>query len=173
MHPSPPPPHPVDPESDSLPFLIHSLMAQDRSQRSVVSTHVRWLERLLASFESLALSKAKTTTASNPHPQPRDKLAYADQELWEDLSLDSMPEYYRQPHVPLPRVHCLYFEEMTVYNLAEYYPLFRMRVLFHFANLMFPAFTARKPPADSSHRPLLTPSQLAAIRYVNNFLTTR
>lgn len=157
----------VQPGSSDLPYLIHSLLGHDRERRSIISAHVRWLERLLAAYEVHLADKRW-----NPVQKEEDDLqaqhAYALQDLWDpQLLLNQAPEQGVGLHCPLPHPCTRYF---TGDQWLERHHL--MRPLFHFASYFLPLMGSAALGRYSGSASL-SPSQLSAISYVNSFLRTR
>ena len=149
----------VQPDTAGLPFLIHSLLGHDRDLRSTVSTHVRWLERLLAALEK----QCHVATCG---------FAYTQQKIWSvEIQVNEVPYAMEGMHCPLPEPHYRFFQPFQSVQRSQF-----IRPLLHFANYFFPLFTAKgKRLMAESYTPSLplSPSQLNAIAYVNYFLSTR
>ena len=157
----------VESDSANLPFLIHSLLGHDRELRSIVSTHVRWLERLLAAYEVYARCR---TEDKQTESDLEAGYAYSPQRVWRpEANISELPLGGEGLHCALPAL-CPCFEE----EYSSDIPRSRyMAPLFHFANYFFPIFTVRGRAENYMGSSPLSPSQLAAIAHVNNFLKTR
>ncbi len=153
-------------DTADLPFLIHSLLGHDRELRSAVSTHVRWLERLLAAYETECHQMKENGQLDGEKGRG---LAYSPCELWpEHVPLNEFPDVWEGLHCPLPEPY---------YPRCSNYPYVkrehRVRPLLHFANYLFPSSTAKGKAGEYSGSAPLSPAQVAAVSYVNGFVKTR
>lgn len=147
----------VQRDTEDLPFLVHSLLGHDRELRSTVSTHVRWLERVLAAHEAECHNQKERRYSDR---EGACGFAYSLQDIWaEPLSLDQLPGPLVGLHCPLP---CPADEAIQ-----------STRLLLHFTNYLFPVFTTKAKPEECQGSTSLSPSQLAAVTYVNKFVETR
>lgn len=159
--------------SNDLPFLVHCLLGHDRQLRQVVSTHVRWLERLLAAFEVTARQQHEDRQ-QNTEKDPEEGLAYCQQASWDaGIQLNELPPCGSGLHCPLPNT----FSHGCLRPYDSLSKVYLMKPLFHFANYFFPLFTAKGkdaiPQDGVSEASPISPSQRAAICYVTNFLKSR
>ena len=88
-------------EEDNLPFLIHALLGAHRDHRSLASTHIRWLERLLAALElPLVTNPRMYDSSSSSSSAP---FAYCNRWLWDtEISLADYPDPRMGLHLPRP-----------------------------------------------------------------------
>ena len=157
--------------SNDLPFLVHCLLGHDRQLRLVVSTHVRWLERLLAAFEVAAKQKCEDRQ-QNAEKDPEEGQAYCQQASWDSLTqLNEIPPCGSGLHCPLPNT----FSRRCLRPYESVSKVYLMKPLFHFANYFFPLSTTKGKDAvrQQDGASLVSPSQRAAISYVNKFLKSR
>ena len=137
-----------------------------------MAIHLRWLERSLAEFEKLIAEEqreCKQAISLGYDPQvPVVERAFILQPTW-DLTLphNGLPDEGEGLHCPLPRVP---YAAYRVHHCSRVVT----KILLHFANYIFPLFSSkgsRNLPVELSGT--LSPSQLAAIRYVNDFIQSR
>ena len=150
---------------------MHCLLGHDRQLRLVVSTHVRWLERLLAAFEVAAKQK-REDRQQNAEKDPEEGQAYCQQASWDSLTqLNEIPPCGSGLHCPLPNT----FSRRCLRPYESVSKVYLVKPLFHFANYFFPLSTAKGKDAvrQQDGASLVSPSQRAAISYVNKFLKSR
>ena len=169
---------------DNLPFLIHALLGAHRSHRSLAGTHVRWLERFLAAWEAeFSSNKALSRLPTYPlHPSPAPPpTAYCHRSLWQTtINSTDIPYPLEGMHVPIPFPHTTCFSLATLddrHRKANKLTKHFASIL-HFANYLYPLFTARGSKAGGGEgreeqASRLSPSQIAAVAHVNQFLTSR
>ena len=137
-----------------------------------MAIHLRWLERYLAEFEKLIADDIRERKQSISHgydPQvPAVERAFILQPTW-DLTLphNGLPVEGEGLHCPLPLVPDADYRVHRHSRIVT-------KILLHFANYIFPLFSSkgsRNLPVELSGT--LSPSQLAAIHYVNDFIQSR
>ena len=150
----------IEHAEDELPFLLRSLLSHDRQLKSTVTSHVRWLEKLLAAYEVWG-SIQGWGVGENAGKEFQDH-AYQLQMPW-NLNVDmvNFPAPEEGLHCPLP----IPTTSSPVTKAAL------MRPLFHFANYFYPLLAKQDGVAGATSP--LTLSQLSAIRHVNKFLRLR
>ena len=169
---------------DNLPFLIHALLGAHRSHRSLAGTHIRWLERFLAAWEAEFSSNKELShlpTYPPPPPPAPPPTAYCPRSLWQTtVNSTDIPGSLEGMHVPIPFPHTTCFslgamdDRQTIANkLTKHFAS-----ILHFANYLYPLFTARGSKAGGGEgreeqASRLSPSQIAAVAHVNHFLTSR
>ena len=166
---------PASEMDDNVPFLIHALVGAHRSHRSLMGTHVRWLERFLAAWEIQVMHINYKCHRDSPSPCS----AYYHRPLWttKNVTVVDVPDSYEGLHLPLPfppttNIYLpgfLHWEE--VINMKSF--MKRISSLLHFANYLYPLFTARGSAAGVGDSDGLSSSQISAIAYVNHLLTSR
>ena len=152
--------------TQNLPFLIQSLLGHDRSQHSVIATHIRWLERTLAIQFRRTQLDADTVEEMKRHP-------HAYQFLW-SVSSD-IQDGTTGLHTPVPLKPTTFSSTYPVDSLHMRIRVFLTGPLLHLTNLLFPLFSdgAQKRVQRLEVTEALTPTQLAAIHHVNSFIKSR
>ena len=161
---------PVLSTSDSeknLPFLIHALVGAHKDRRSLASMHIHWLERFMAVWEHQASQqKQKQDSPSSP------SCAYLHRLLWDtEMGIQSMADDFTGLHIPLP-FPATTTVSMQWHDIPSSHQPKLLASLLHFTNYLFPTFTACSQAEVEGHTSL-SPSQKAAIGYVNSFLFSR
>jgi len=164
-------------EEDNLPFLIHALLGAHRDHRSLASTHIRWLERLLAALELPLVTNPRIYDSSSSFSSSSSApFAYCNHWLWDtDISLADYPDPWTGLHLPLPfPLTTSVFQELASLDCPYKYIYLprHFAALLHFTNYLFPLFTARGRASVEGWSGL-SPSQLAAVAHVNSFITSR
>ena len=119
---------------------MHCLLGHDCQLRQVVSSHVKWLERLLAAFE-VAARQQREDRQQNTEKDPEEGHAYCQQASWDAwLQLNELPPCGSGLHCPLPDT----FSHRCLRPYDSVFKVYLMKPLFHFANYFFPLFTAMK-----------------------------
>ena len=155
--------------TENLPFLIHYLVSQDRSQHSVIATHIRWLERTLG----IRFHMAQLEDRSTYGVQEMKRHPHTYQYLW-NISPD-LPDGTTGLHTPVPIKPITFSSNFPLNGLHMLIRVYSTGSLLHFANLLFPLFSdgTQRRVQRSEVTEKLTPTQLAAIHHVNSFIESR
>lgn len=153
--------------------MIHSLLFHDKQQRATVAVHVRWLERFLAAFEKQLAGYFKRwmEVIHNDGRKNDDflKRALRLQSVYSFPPLNELPNEGEGLHCPLPPV-----PDQDHLNNELRNPMIN-KVLLHLISYLYPLVSGKgsrgEAPVELSGS--LSRSQLAAIHYVNDFVTSR
>ena len=128
--------------------------------------HIHWLERFMAVWEHQTLQQKHQVSPSSSF------CAYLHRLLWDTtMSIQLMPDVFAGLHIPLPFPTTTAISIQWHNVLASHQPKL-LATLLHLTNYLFPVFTARGQSEVKAHTSL-SPSQKAAIGYVNSFLLSR
>ena len=171
-------------EDSHLPFLITSLVSNDRRLSGTVSSHVQWIEKLLGEVERFELYTSKVQAKKqqggakkDPPPAEEKPFAYGLQEMFpHDFSpiRRSDINHGQGYHACLPNV--LY---RTRRGMAEQ-DCYLLRPLLHYTNYFYPLMVDSKiegnvriGESSQTGQNSLTVARTIAIGRVNHWINTR